>query len=230
MRPHVLTVIIGLLSPALALVALVMSGYSYQVAKESLKISHDTFGINRDMLQVVQRAYLTIEDVELTLSHPNHCYVDTQAGQQCVRVNYQFTIYNMGNTPAIISKPLKHHRFTFPKTWSVPEAEGFVPGSVAPHSKAVVSAGMDAVLADSDFKIYSDFNNWLLRNPKAEVVHFARDQIFGESQLDYEDIFQSGGVAHNSYHLRWCWTENLHSPFVFPDSCAEKKHSPPYSN
>ena len=74
-RPHVITVLLGLLSPSLAIVAL-------YVSQQAMKVG--------------QRAYLSIEEPMAT--------VDRIANSDYYRVIFDFDICNQGNTPGTIRR------------------------------------------------------------------------------------------------------------------------------
>ena len=71
-RPHAITVILGILSPLLAVAAVIIS---FQGVRTS-----------RTAMQVGQRAYLSITDGHLTISGK--------------AAHYRFVLHNLGNTPA----------------------------------------------------------------------------------------------------------------------------------
>jgi hypothetical protein len=109
-RPHNLTVVIGLLSPTLAIVALLLSWRSLETSRQSIKIS--------------QRAYLSSEPQQLAIDPRVFHLVGRQPDDgnpvcrnaQSVKVSVK--IWNMGNTPATLVRnsfqslrPVERHSY-----------------------------------------------------------------------------------------------------------------------
>jgi hypothetical protein len=126
--PHPITITLGLVSPLLALIALVISLSSYRATRESLELSREQIRFAQRNLQITQRAYLTIKDGKLQVESNT---ADTQmlrmagvpsgplntASFRAVQLRYDFFIENLGNTPST------HGRFnvTFqlPRGWEI---------------------------------------------------------------------------------------------------------------
>src|SRR5689334_9552823 len=84
-RPHGLTLLIGLMAPLIAVVALVISLRSLNLGENSMKIG--------------QRAYLNITKGEVTIKPSD---VPPHGNDVRIDVSYNFDINNLGNTPAQI--------------------------------------------------------------------------------------------------------------------------------
>lgn len=197
-RPHVLTLILGLLSPGVAVVALIMSYFSFEISQEALEI-------NRATLHLVQRAYLNVESTQILLARPRDSSIPRNPGQRVVRLRYQFVLDNLGNTPAFIDVNSFSTDFRMPERWQSYGLQATVPSAVGPRAKASVDSGLDLSLAESDFKIF-------LASTPAKPL---RSPILARSHLTFHDMFGK------PQHVEWCWTENFGSPYVFPDSCTD---------
>jgi hypothetical protein len=81
-RPHRLTVCLGLLSPAIGVVALIAAFGSLWTSRTAMKVS--------------QRAYLTYQVAVTNASQANEALRDDKD----FFLTYQVTVTNMGNTPA----------------------------------------------------------------------------------------------------------------------------------
>jgi hypothetical protein len=84
-RPHRITILLGLLSPALALVSLGVSFYVFHDSQRSMKVG--------------QRAYLSFAIDEMSLDR-----TDCVDKKTSCAFHYRLKIENLGNTPAYIEK------------------------------------------------------------------------------------------------------------------------------
>lgn len=81
-KPHPITVRLGLVSPAIAVVALIVAFLSLWTSQRSMKVG--------------QRAYLTYQ---VSVSNGSQVVDDLKSDKDFF-LNYQVTVTNMGNTPA----------------------------------------------------------------------------------------------------------------------------------
>jgi hypothetical protein len=89
-RPHWITIVIGILSPSLAAVAVAVSMISLNENQHAFKVG--------------QRAYVTVSPIEITEMYPQ---IDIPRGSEItkhfpitVSVSVKYEIKNLGNTPA----------------------------------------------------------------------------------------------------------------------------------
>ena len=98
-RPHLLTILVGIFSPTLAIVAAAISFGAYQVSDLSMKIA--------------QKAYLRVENSRFSLTRLDTRYkvVEAEVGgrvqdvllpsvEPAYRIPLSFEVHNSGNTPA----------------------------------------------------------------------------------------------------------------------------------
>jgi hypothetical protein len=175
-RPHWITVVIGTLSPALALAALYIS-------IQSIKISERSLNTSQQSMKVAQRAYLAVRDGDL------EC---TPTEFHSLIIDFNYSISNLGNTPArITSLEMIYHRL--PKGWSVGETYLLKnPGEIAPRTTHYVKAATTVYVRPAEL---SDFK--ALYRPNGSISSQYRSYI--EGRITYDDVFNETQVT------RWCW-------------------------
>jgi hypothetical protein len=92
-KPHLVTIVLASISPVLAAVAIILSYGSLQTSQKSLETSQQS-------MKVAQRAYVTAENFKATLKELQ--FIPSR--RILIRVDYSFTLRNLGNTPATVKK------------------------------------------------------------------------------------------------------------------------------
>src|ERR1035438_1725370 len=85
-RPHWITILIGGVSPALALAAVWISYHALQTSETTLKIGN--------------RAYVALVSGRMQFSDYGTAIDDNSSEHQIVRMDLSASIYNAGNSPA----------------------------------------------------------------------------------------------------------------------------------
>jgi hypothetical protein len=99
-QPHPWTIILAALSPALSIIALVVSLQALKTSRQSMEIG--------------QRAYLTIPKGSMSISPAVR--LPTNSAELVVGVDYTVEINNVGNTPAKIKRITL--QYMIPKGWT----------------------------------------------------------------------------------------------------------------
>src|SRR5688500_16597831 len=66
-KPHLLTLLVGLLGPVTAILAITFTFMGYRLSSESLRMSQAALATSQQSLQVGQRAYLSIQKTEMDM-------------------------------------------------------------------------------------------------------------------------------------------------------------------
>lgn len=103
-RPHPLTLLVGLLGPVTAILAITFTfmGYrlstkSLETSQESLRVSQESLRSNQQGLKIAQRAYLTARTPIFELAAPPNIAEDSRI------ILFGYDLTNVGNTPARIN-------------------------------------------------------------------------------------------------------------------------------
>jgi len=177
-QPHWITIVIGMLSPALAIVALAVSLLSLKTSDLSLRIAN--------------RAYVGVVSGNLHFADFGYAVQDKgpDAGTHCiVRMDIFAAIQNAGNSPAVIGGFTPNYRL--PKGWSTAPAwiktklNNSVIGVVAPKSTINWSY---TELFELTPETYYAFRNF----PGQAFVYM-------DASANYKDVFQETTT------LKWCW-------------------------
>ena len=204
-RPHWITILTGLLSPTIGVVALFVS-------LQSLKTSQLGVETSERAMKVGQRAYLTVskgnfESYEYTLKRSKSDFVS---------VDVTFTINNLGNTPASIKKI--SFVYALPSGWSDVSAENDadsdnLPGDIGPKQQTEWATSHMATLTPSAI---AQFRSQVLRLKRH--VHFAFADKNGVGAIDAGEVLEVKATVDyldvfNEHHsMKWCWVQNAMSP------------------
>jgi hypothetical protein len=204
-RPHLLTLLIGLTSPLLAVVALVISLQSLRTSETSLKVG--------------QRAYLAVQNGELWVSRVPGAPAEVNVYLQC-------EVHNLGNTPAFI-KEVKMAYGDMSGWTEVPPAIQLpvFSGEVGPKAIRHLTAA----------KLYSLDPSALrqLTMQETEVAKFRQAIRAGDTnaQLKYVRALANVGISltyvdvfSQPQTIVWCYQEDVISPY--PASCLGLPNNP----
>jgi hypothetical protein len=184
-RPHWITVVLGLVSPLLAGVALIIS-------LESLHTSERT-------LEVGQRAYVALQDGKITFSRitlrspvPSSTVTpggaEIQAGQeQLATMLLSVKVVNSGNTPAEFTSFIPNFK-QLPEGWTLKKKEW------EPTQKTPPSLGAKS-------KSLWEYRESFLLTPQAwsDYSRLGRPGLYFSGELKYLDVFK------NKHSVNWCW-------------------------
>src|SRR5215204_2529049 len=106
-RPHPVTILMGILGPVVAVLAITFTYFGYQLSMQSLAVSQKALETSQQTLKVGQRAYLVIENsesliklVKATYEPPGAPVVPSLVGD----VEQSFNMRNLGRTPASLTR------------------------------------------------------------------------------------------------------------------------------
>lgn len=183
-RPHHMTIVIGLLSPVLAGVAVIVSILAVHTSERALKIG--------------TRAYVAVLAGNLQFFNygiVQHETADNSGGQHCiVRMDLSATIQNAGNSPASAVSFKEHYRL--PKGWS--EAPVWVKQQLGSTSIGIIGPKSTVNwsythLFELTPEIYDAFRN-------SPGQHFGQTFfIYMDAEADYKDVFGDTST------VKWCW-------------------------
>lgn len=216
-RPHPVAVALGLVSPTLALVALMVSFFSYQASQTGVRLSEQS-------LRVANRAYLTVRrtggniDVDRnTAKFPGGDHFPNSA-----RLYIEYDVENVGRTPGRLSR-LDVRLTEVPDEWRLVESDRYV-ATTSRHVDDPALTGRrvrgvhllwikdETTIAPSTtvrrghILRFDRVESWVehLTEP-AETDVIARSQvqiitrIRVDARLHYTDIFDEPAA------LTWCW-------------------------
>jgi hypothetical protein len=157
-KPHPITILIGLISPALAITATIISVLSLRTSQESLRIG--------------QRAYLSFQ-IRKAEAKP-----EQKEGTHVVHFSPTLSIKNLGNTPATVLGVVEETQIFTNYTYKHLGASGSGPslgGGIGPKDDATFDANGQSLSFDPSVP-----QNRLIRF--VGYVHWA--DVFGTSHLD----------------------------------------------
>jgi hypothetical protein len=179
-RPHWITICLGLLSPALALIALWFSLQSLKISDRSLVIG--------------QQAYVSLQNGSLSFSkeiegptpQPSSTLTPGQPHPYVAMLG-TVTLVNTGNTPAqfVSFKPVYKQ---LPQGWSIRNT-GWVPANTTPpflSAKSQVS-----------WRFQQTF--WLTPEAWSDFFGGPMPVLSLVGELEYNDVFD------NPHRINWCW-------------------------
>jgi len=198
-KPHPITIMIGLLSPILSLVAL---GLSLQ----GLKVSQRAAINNEAATRLSQRAYLSIEHGTIELK------IMPRAGKvfwdkSLILVTVTLRVSNTGNTPGQV-KNIKLN-YVYPHGWN-PYARGVQATfkEIPPKQSLGWTEAWLITLSQEQQSAFEKQEQFLRKNPQLTAAHIhdltsfhPRSFLKILGDLVYEDTFG------NEHHQKWCWNE-----------------------
>jgi hypothetical protein len=179
-RPHPITICLGLLSPALALIALWFSWQSLKTSNRSLEIG--------------QRAYVSLQDGKLAFHkevegpppQPSSTLTPGQPHPYVVMLG-TVTLVNTGNTPAqfVSFRPVYKQ---LPEGWSVRNT-GWVPANTTPPFLSAKS------------QVFWRFQQtfWLAPEAWSDFYGGTSHVLSLAGELEYKDVFDE------PHRINWCW-------------------------
>ena len=205
-RPHWITIIIGVLSPTLAVVALAISLRSLNISEQSMKIG--------------QRAYVAISNGELRVTRLG------MPGPPEISAEIKVVVKNLGNTPAHFSDV--KIEYVFPKGWNLPSPERrpnhSVPDDITQKGEAAWTYIDDFEITDDAWQKFQTEAESIRktyeaasRAPKGKPVllqwEVTREELRIKGDLTYLDVF------NEKHHVTWCWVEDPTSRY--PKNCPK---------
>jgi hypothetical protein len=192
-RPHAITIAIGIFSPALAVIALIVSIMSLRTSDRSLKVAN--------------RAYVNVVSGSLLFS--DFGYVVQEKGPDAgthliVRMDLFARLQNAGNSPASVGdfKP----RYQLPPGWS--EAPSWVKtrlnyngiGMIAPKSTLNWAYTELFELTPNTYNAFRNFPG--------------RAFVYMHATFNYKDVF------NETNEVAWCWAAAGNEKTTSTTDCA----------
>jgi hypothetical protein len=218
-RPHWITIILGLLSPFMALAALGVSLTSYRLSNQSFELSRRTAEFSMASVEAGQRAYVSVTNGTLVAYHPEGEYktlIDNppykghpeahQKNWNVIIIAGSFTMHNLGNTPAYIDGlhvtvtnstgdiggPLRYFEFD-----PIEHDQIGVSGELGKGADRVAQFGLAALMDDRNFDQFSKE-----KKGNAESPATGSGMFFVRARLRFKDVF---GREHDA---SWCWLDS----------------------
>jgi hypothetical protein len=98
-RPHPTAILLGIISPTIALVALYMSIRSFHISEAALNISDASVKTGQQSMKIGQRAYVTVTDSASAVVPSRGLFIGLE-GKHRITVIDSLMLHNLGNTPA----------------------------------------------------------------------------------------------------------------------------------
>ena len=177
-KPHHITILLGVLSPGLALMALFLSLYSCRQSERAVEIS--------------QRAYVAVKGGNVRLSWmkigPPQVAGETRPLEPIIFMTLSVNLENAGNTPAQFVSFTPNLRL--PEGWTLLQGEWMpkikVPGELGPKSQEVWLYRQSFELTPAA---------WELVNDKGRMTFLSLN-----GELMYKDVFDQ------QHAMNWCWS------------------------
>jgi hypothetical protein len=204
-RPHWITIVLGFISPAVAVAALIISFRSLDMSKETLKVG--------------QAAYLSIREGRLSAYNRGEQAMASVIPVPLAEVRYSFVVQNLGNTPARITDI----RLRLLQPWGWQPAEWFQklthdrlvsssPADIGPKSTVIQSGSIPVKFPATD--VHRIFPSLSPHNSPSRIDDVSM-RVELQGRLEYTDIFKQ------QKDLSWCWTSKSYdNPGEYADNCA----------
>lgn len=186
-RPHVVTILLGLMSPAAAIAAIYISAQGLATSQRSLETSQTS-------MRVAQRAYLALRMGTVRRQQPTAVDTLRFPDGRLQRFEWTFEIHNLGNTPASEIEYGLHLRL--PNSWKLKAIDDLEPTSVAGWSPSLRAAN-----------IAQDSSSRRSHVAIVEIPRGARQVWQFEDKLELNGILRYRDVFNGPQEFRWCWHE-----------------------